>query len=58
MDEILEGLDTIGKEQIIEMLRTLSNNRKILIVEHDSIVKELINDKITVIRDGETSYIK
>lgn len=58
LDEIMNGFDTFGKECAIEMIKTLGSDRHVLIIEHDPIAKELINERITVIRDGETSYIK
>ena len=56
LDEPFSGLDSIGIEQALEMLKTL--DKRILIVEHNNIAKEMIPDKLTVIRDGDTSYIK
>jgi translation initiation factor RLI1 len=58
LDEPFNGFDSVGIENALEMLRTFSTDKRILLVEHDSVAKEFISDKITVIRDGETSYIK
>ena len=56
LDEPFSGLDSIGIEQALEMLKTL--DKRILIVEHNNIAKEMIPDKLTVIRENDTSYIK
>lgn len=56
LDEPFNGFDSIGIEQALEMLKTL--DKRILIVEHDGVAKEFIQNRITVIRDGETSHIK
>lgn len=58
LDEPFNGFDSIGIEQALEILRTFSTNKRILIVEHDSVAKEFIQDRITVVRDGENSRIK
>ena len=56
LDEPFSGLDSIGIEQALEMLKTL--DKRILIVEHNNIAKEMISEKVTVIRTGETSHIQ
>jgi len=58
LDEIFNGFDSLGIEHALEMLKTFGANKKLLLVEHDGIAKEYIQDRITVIRDGETSYLK
>jgi len=58
LDEPFNGFDSVGIENALEMLKTFSSDKKILLVEHDGVAKEFIQDRITVIRDGETSYIK
>ena len=58
LDEVMNGFDTFGKECAIEMIKTLGSDRHVLIIEHDPIVKELVSERIVVVRDGETSYIK
>ena len=55
LDEPFGGFDSIGIEQALEMLKTL--DKRILIVEHNTVVKEFITSKVTVIREGETSRI-
>lgn len=58
LDETFGGFDSVGIEHALEMLRNFATDKKVLIVEHDSVAKEFITDKITVVRDGETSSIK
>jgi energy-coupling factor transporter ATP-binding protein EcfA2 len=58
LDEVMGGFDSTCKEQGLEMLKTFANNRRIFIVEHDSITKELVSDRIVVVREGETSFLK
>jgi len=56
LDEQFGGFDSVGIENALEMLRTV--NKRVLVVEHDSVAKEFVNDKITVVREGETSFIR
>lgn len=56
LDEVFGGFDSVGIEQALEMLKTL--DKRILIVEHNNVAKEFVSDKITVVREGETSYIR
>jgi len=56
-DEPFGGLDSINVEQILEMLKNSNNNKTLIIVDHNEIVKEMCDSKITVIRDGQFSRI-
>jgi len=58
LDEPFNGFDSTGIEHALEILRVFSKDKKILFVEHDSVAKEMVTSKITVVRDGETSTIK
>jgi len=57
LDEFTTGLDTICIENAIEMLKTFSINKKILLIEHNPVAAQSIESKLTVIRDGLTSRI-
>jgi DNA repair exonuclease SbcCD ATPase subunit len=57
LDEPFNGLDTTCIEATLEMLRNY-NNKKLLIVEHNPIISQFISQKITVIRDGQTSRVE
>jgi DNA repair exonuclease SbcCD ATPase subunit len=58
LDEPCAGMDAVCKQEYIEMLKTISTNKQIFIVEHSSEVKEMVDDTITVVRDGLYSEVK
>jgi DNA repair exonuclease SbcCD ATPase subunit len=58
IDEGFDGLDSISKIQCLEILKNLNTDKKILIVDHSSEVKEMIYDNIIVKRVGEKSFIQ
>lgn len=57
LDEPFDGLDSVCKERCLEMLKSIDTNKKILIVDHGSELKEMIEDTITVTRKGDISFI-
>lgn len=57
LDEPFTGLDSANIEMILEVLKNANINKKIIIVDHNPIVKEEISDRITVVRNGLTSKI-
>jgi DNA repair exonuclease SbcCD ATPase subunit len=57
LDEPCSGMDTVCKQEYIEMLKTVSTNKQILIVEHSTEVKEMVDDVITVRREGLYSNV-
>jgi DNA repair exonuclease SbcCD ATPase subunit len=57
MDEPFEGLDTLCKENVLEILKALDTNKKIIMVDHSSELKEMVSDVILVVKKGETSTI-
>lgn len=57
LDEPFNGLDAIGKEACLELLSGEEINRRIVIVDHGSELKEMVSDKIMVERTGEESII-
>lgn len=58
LDEPFEGLETASRLEYVELLKTISVNRRVIIVEHTDQVKEVVEDTITVYRDIDSSYIK
>lgn len=58
LDEPFNGQDTIGVEMALEVLKSSNTNKKLIVVDHNPIVKEFISDRIIVIRDGEISHIQ
>lgn len=57
LDEPFTGLDTPCIEDAIEMLRNCSVDKRLLIVEHNPVIAQSIENRITVVRDGLTSNI-
>ncbi len=57
IDEGFDGLDSISKIQCLEILKSLNTDKKILMVDHSSEVKEMVCDTIVVKRVGEKSFI-
>jgi DNA repair exonuclease SbcCD ATPase subunit len=56
-DEIFNGLDTTCIEDAIEMLKNCSVDKRLFLVEHNPVIAQSIENKITVIRDGQTSRV-
>lgn len=57
IDEGFDGLDSISKIECLEILKNLNTDKKILIVDHSSEVKEMVYDIIQVNRVNEESYV-
>ncbi len=57
LDEPFDGLDAICRENCLEVLKSHVSSRKIVIVDHSTETKQMVQDKILVIRDGQTSTI-
>jgi DNA repair exonuclease SbcCD ATPase subunit len=57
IDEGFDGLDSISKIQCLEILKSLDTDKKIIIVDHSSEVKEMVSDIIKVKRIKEESII-
>ena len=58
IDEPFDGLDGVCKENYLEILKSLDINKKIILVDHSSELKEMVYDKITVVKEGEYSRIE
>lgn len=58
LDEPFDGLDTVCKEQCLEVLRLFRGDRKILIVDHSNETKAAVSDKIKIVREGQFSRIE
>lgn len=58
IDEGFDGLDSISKIQCLEILKSLNTDKKILMVDHSSEVKEMVYDTIIVKRIGEKSFVQ
>lgn len=57
IDEPFDGLDAVCRENCLEILKQIDTNKKIIMVDHSTELKEMVADIITVIRDGEFSTI-
>ena len=57
MDEPFLFLDSVNIEQILEMIRDSDISKKFIIVDHNPIVKEMVPERIVVVREGEESNI-
>jgi DNA repair exonuclease SbcCD ATPase subunit len=57
LDEAFNGLDTTCIEDAIEMLKNCSVDKRLFIVEHNPIIAQAMENRITVVRDGLTSKV-
>ena len=57
LDEPFNGLDSAGKEMVIELLETISNEKEIWVVDHASEAKSLFNRTIRVEKRNGISKI-
>lgn len=57
LDEPFNGLDSTNSLPIIDLLKSLDTNKKIIVVDHNPEVKEVITDRILVERIGTESNI-
>ena len=57
LDEPFDGLDTVCIEMALEVLKNSNSNKRLIIVDHNPEVKEMVESRLTVVRDGSTSRI-
>ena len=57
LDEPFDGLDTVSKQQYLEVLTNANTSKKLFIVDHSSEVQEMVNDTITVEKRNDVSWI-
>jgi DNA repair exonuclease SbcCD ATPase subunit len=57
LDEAFEGLDDPCKAACFDMLKTISADRAVFVVDHTESMKELFDSRIAVNFDGERSTI-
>lgn len=57
LDEPFTGMDTVIIEQALEVLKNANINKRLILVDHNPQVKEMMDSSILVIRDGLTSKI-
>lgn len=57
LDEPFTGLDSQNILEALEMLKESSLDKRLLIVDHNPVASQSIEDRLTVVRDGLTSKI-
>ena len=57
LDEPFTGLDPQNIIEALEMLRECSTNKRLLIVDHNAEAAQFMENRMTVIRDGQTSRV-
>ena len=57
LDEPFTGLGTIEIEMALEVLKNSNTNKKIIIVDHNPEVKQMVQSRIVVEREGTTSKL-
>jgi hypothetical protein len=57
MDEPFNGLEDVNISMVLEVLKSANSHKKLLLTDHNPIVKEQISDRIMVVRDGLTSTL-
>ena len=57
LDEPFEGLDTLNRERVIEVLESISIDRQIFIVDHASEAKSMFSNIIRIEKKDGVSYI-
>lgn len=55
LDEPFDGVDEICQRQCLELLKANLSDKRIIIVDHSSETKEMVEDRILVVREGENS---
>jgi DNA repair exonuclease SbcCD ATPase subunit len=57
LDEPFTGLDTVCIEMALEVLKNSNTNKKLIIVDHNPEVKQMVESSLLVVRDGLTSTV-
>jgi DNA repair exonuclease SbcCD ATPase subunit len=57
LDEPFTGLDTVCIEMALEVLKNSNSTKKLIIVDHNPEVKQMVESHILVVRDGLTSQV-
>jgi DNA repair exonuclease SbcCD ATPase subunit len=57
LDEPFDGLDSIGKEIVVDLLQKISTNRQIIIVDHSSETKSMFSKVIKVELKNDISTV-
>lgn len=58
LDEPFDGIDAVSREQCLELLKANSQGKRVIIVDHSNETKEMVQDRVVVVREGQTSRIE
>lgn len=57
LDEPFEGMDVMGIEAIVEVIKQAGVNKRIILVDHHSETKEIVDHTINIVRNGSESSV-
>lgn len=57
LDEPFTGLDTVSIEMALEVLKNSNSTKKLIVVDHNPEVKQMVSNRLVVVRDGNYSTI-
>jgi len=57
MDEPFNGLDSVCREDCLEIIKGIDSNKKIIVIDHCNELKEMVSDVITVVKENDKSTI-
>lgn len=57
LDEPFTGLDTVSIEMALEVLKNSNSTKKLIVVDHNPEVKQMVSNRLVVVRDGDSSTI-
>lgn len=57
IDEPFDGLGTVEIEMALEVFKNANISKKLIIVDHNPEVKQMVQDRLVVVRDGLTSKV-
>ena len=57
LDEPFDGLDSVCREECLQMLAEVVRDKKIFVVDHSEETKQMVGQKITVVREGLYSRV-
>lgn len=57
-DELFDGLDAVGSERVVELLRDMSKETPMVVISHDPVIKSVADQLITIHHDGEKAVAR
>lgn len=57
LDEPFTGLDTVSIEMALEVLKNSNLSKRLVIVDHNPEVKQMVESRLVVVREGTTSKV-